>query len=160
MSRVLLKSPGTSARLKIWYDYCSKKTEKKMVHGLLFCSEPTPRWQESCVQILWFCPHTPLQILKSLTFCGKQEVVLSSLHLLACVYRMTNEPYEMTFPLRLTPVWKKQSAWQTDGRQSLQTTASPLIWWNTKSRGQPMFIPTTWDGAFAVPSPEDDKWLR
>lgn len=59
----------------------------------------------------------------------------------------------MTFPFCLTPVWKKQSAWQTDGRQSLQTTASPLIWWNVKSRGQPMFIPTTWDSALQFQAP-------
>lgn len=79
--------------------------------------------------------------------------MLSSLHLLDRVYHLTNEPYEMTFPFRLTPIWKKRSAWQTDGRQSLPTTASPLIWWNTKSRGQPMFIPTTWDGALRFQAP-------
>lgn len=54
------------------------------------------------------------QILKSLTFwegggeAGGRAVITPFAPL--CVYHMTNEPYETTFPFRPTPAWKKPSA--------------------------------------------------
>lgn len=73
---------------------------------------------------------------------------------------MTNEPYEMTFPFLLTPVWREQGR-LTDGRMAEPLNyciSSHLV---KREEPGPTNVYTNYlRRSCAVPSPEDDKWLR